>query len=223
MADLQNNLYSTSYSTSAPHTTTLGQRNGRNDGPHHKKRAAHMTNHRHLWRTARTLEDLGELTARWLEGSVTYLPAYYSTGPAEETGPLVPTLATLNRAGYFTTDSQPGDPLTGGYGQRAFVTGFCDEALLARIETLILGTDLIAVTTPPGCDNPTQITVTIDGDSPFTWTGSSLDEDNIRHYYSADCPDAVHTLLNAWQVAVLDPVWGREDLLWGRLDRLGRS
>jgi len=56
------------------------------------------------WSSARTLTDLGELTAQWLEGSLATLAGgAYRGGPDEETGPLVPVLAALNRAGYVTT------------------------------------------------------------------------------------------------------------------------
>lgn len=61
-----------------------------------------------LWRDARTLADLGELTARWLEGTVGSVPGTVpGCGPDEETGPLVAVLATANRAG-FVTSAGPG-------------------------------------------------------------------------------------------------------------------
>ncbi|MFG1826736.1 DUF6919 domain-containing protein [Microbispora bryophytorum] len=175
--------------------------------------------HSHLWKNARTLTDLGELTAKWLEGTISYSPTY-GDGPDSETAPLIPVLAAANRAGYLTDFSQPGVPLADGYGQRAAVAGFADEQLVERIKTAILGTDLVAVVTPPGWDSPTQIPVTIDDGEAFTWAGGALDGPDIVHLYGEDCPAALEALLGAWQIDVLDPVWGRQDLLWGRLARV---
>jgi hypothetical protein len=182
-----------------------------------------MTDDRHLWLTAQTLEDLGNLTAQWLEGTIAYLPAYYGDAPDEETAPLIATLATANRAGFLTTDSQPGQPLEDGSGQRAWVHGFGSENTCDKIRAACLGTDLIVIYTPPYCDNPTQIVVTIDDHAEFTWTGATLDEANIEHYYGADCPLALDALLTAWQIDIIDPVWGRNDLLWPTLDTAWRS
>ncbi|MEW2493746.1 hypothetical protein AB0942_09385 [Streptomyces nodosus] len=167
-----------------------------------------------LWRPARTLNDLGRLTAGWLEGSITYLPADYGDGPEEETAPLISVLAEANRNGYVTVFSQPGLAFPGGDAQRAAVGGFCDENLARRIEAAVLRTDLIALVTRPGGDSPSRIPVTIDGGEPFTWIGNPLDSYEISHHYGRDCPHALDALTAAWQVEVFDPRWGREDVLW---------
>lgn len=62
------------------------------------------------WRAARSIADLGHLTALWLEGEVASHPscATPNFGPDEETAHLVPVLAAANRAGYLTDNSQPG-------------------------------------------------------------------------------------------------------------------
>lgn len=182
-----------------------------------------MNKDRSLWHTARTLEDLGNLTAQWLEGAITHLPAYYGDAPDEETQTLIPHLAAYNRAGFLTTDSQPGEPLEDGCGQRAWVSGFCTEDTCDKIRAACLGTDLIVIYTPPYCDNATQIVITIDDHAEFTWAGGTLDEANIEHYYGEDCPAALDALKSAWQIDVIDPVWGRNDLLWATLDTAWRS
>lgn len=92
--------------------------------------AVGITWDRRQWRDADSLAAIGELTARWLEGTLAYQPEDFSTEPAPETRPVVPVLAALNRAGYVTTNSQPGAALRTGSGQRAFVTGHCDELSL---------------------------------------------------------------------------------------------
>ncbi len=65
---------------------------------------------RSLWAAARSLADLGELTALWLDGSIASQPGYY--GPCdvdEDDAPgLTDTLILLNRAGYVTFGSQAG-------------------------------------------------------------------------------------------------------------------
>jgi Helix-turn-helix domain len=85
------------------------------------------------WRSAATLHDLGVLTARWLDGDIAFLPSYGAAGPDPETEELVPMLAPLNRAGFVTTNSQPGVPAEDGSCQRAFIEGFCDDELASAI------------------------------------------------------------------------------------------
>ncbi len=91
---------------------------------------------RGAWQAARTLADLGELTARWLEGSIGSEPGYCGR-PAEETEDLVPVLAKLNRAGFVTSGSQPGLIEPGARGtlaeQRAAVDGFAGPELAFRL------------------------------------------------------------------------------------------
>ena len=93
---------------------------------------------RRAWEAARTLADLGELTAQWLEGTIASQPAYTpGCGPDPETAPLIPVLACCNRAGYVTNCSQPGETGTGFDGaaweQRAAVEGFASPAVAGRI------------------------------------------------------------------------------------------
>lgn len=90
---------------------------------------------RRRWKSARTIADLGELMALWLEGEIASRPGYQPRfGPDEETGHLVPTLAALCRAGYVTTCSQPGFAGTGANGlwweQRAAVELVVTDAVL---------------------------------------------------------------------------------------------
>ena len=46
---------------------------------------------RKLWAQTRTLADLGELTAQWLEGRIASVPGYCGS-PADETASLAPVL-----------------------------------------------------------------------------------------------------------------------------------
>ncbi|MCX4682647.1 hypothetical protein OG413_46740 [Streptomyces sp. NBC_01433] len=94
---------------------------------------------RRRWTSARTVTDLGELMALWLEGEIASRPGYAARyGPDEETEYLVPSLAALCRAGYITTQSQPGSAGTGENGlwweQRAAVElVVADPELLPRL------------------------------------------------------------------------------------------
>lgn len=175
--------------------------------------------HAHLWRQTQTLLGLGELMALWLEGTITYQPGYMrGAGPDEETADLVEVLAAVNRAGYFTTCSQPGVPFQGAEAQRAAVEGFCDEEIAARIQAALLPTDLVLFLAPPHSGRGVQICVTMDNGEPFTWIGGALTDESIDHLFAPDLqPAALAALHGAWQVTILDPHWGRNDVLWPAL------
>lgn len=142
------------------------------------------------WRAARTLADLGELTARWLEGTIasipTVMPGY---GPDEETADLIPVLAACNRAGYVTTDSQPGEKPGRGHDgrlwtQRAAVQGFAGAATVAALRACTAGTPLIVLPGRPasqyGLRPGNLIPVTLAGDQENTWLGYHLDHRDIE-------------------------------------------
>jgi len=169
------------------------------------------------WKAAKSVKDLGELTARWLEGDVKYQPGYFGE-PAEETIPLVEFLASVNRAGFYTTNSQPGEPIKDWSGQRACVEGFCQEQLAKKISSALLKTDLVMIATPPGAASDVQICITIDDDKECTWVGGPTELGPIVDLYDDELDAlALAALLTAWQVCIIDPVWGRNDLLWTRL------
>ncbi len=172
------------------------------------------------WAEARTLGDLGELTARWLEGSVKYQPAWEGARPDAETEPLVPVLVATNRGGFVTHFSQPGGSFDLGQGQeRAAVAGFGTEEMIGRLQDAALGTDLVVLAYPPGGGlNGLQLPIGIMDGVPRTWAGAEMSATAIEEYYGQDChPDAVATLRDAWQATLIDPRWGRNDLLWDRL------
>src|ERR1035438_8169724 len=90
---------------------------------------------RKRWASARTLPDLGELTALWLEGEIGKAPGY-DDGPAPETRDLIPVLAAANRAGFITSGSQPGS-LSEYSDQRAAVEGFAAPETLDRLRSAL--------------------------------------------------------------------------------------
>ena len=123
------------------------------------------------WETAKSFKDLGELTARWLEGAEIEHPGYAGGGADPETLPLIPDLVELNRSAFVTGCSQPGQPMTNGSGQRAFVEGFCREDVARHIAALGLWTDLIVIAFPPGFEVARSIPITIDNYRPYLWGG----------------------------------------------------
>ncbi len=170
---------------------------------------------RGVWRQATTLEAAGELTARWLEGGSSYQPGHLAAGFDEETGPIAGALAELNRNGLFTKESQPG-LLTASAAQRQYVTGFCGPSLAGELLALSTRTELVTVAHAPGEASSAAIPVTLAGTEVTTVLGSSenpVDDDQISDW-ADETNDALALLLaDSWYVEILDPVWGRKDVL----------
>jgi hypothetical protein len=166
------------------------------------------------WRSARSLEEIGELVAQWLEGHLLYQPAYLAPGPAAETSGLIPVLAAINRKGLVTRNSQPGRALQDGYGQRAWVTGFCTQKTLWQLEDLVLPTELVLIASPPLAGWSIGVPITIVGGRANTHGCQRLDLQGIQFLYGADLPAGVAALSESWQVDLIDPSWGRDSLLW---------
>jgi hypothetical protein len=177
-----------------------------------------------LWRGARTLADLGELTARWLEGTIGSVPCTMpGYGPDEETRPLVSVLAAANRAGFVTNFSQPGEN-DSGWVQRAAVYGFASPATFRAITAAAADADLIITgARADAADWGTRLVVTIDNGQETTWVGDAWPREEIQGSYGDCCdPAAVEALCQAWQVTLIDPQWGPSDHLWAVLRTLGR-
>jgi hypothetical protein len=170
---------------------------------------------RGVWRQATTLEAAGELTARWLEGGSSYQPGHFAAGSDDETKPIAAALAELNRNGLFTKESQPG-LRAGGAAQRQYVTGFCSAVTAGSLLALSTRTELVTVAHAPGEASSAAIPVTLAGTEITTVLGSSenpVEEDQIRDW-ADETNDALALLLaDSWYVEILDPVWGRNDVL----------
>lgn len=180
------------------------------------------------WLSARTLADLGELTAQWLEGRLNYNPTYGD--PAPETSELIPVLAAANRAGFVTHMSQPGEPRdVHGSAQRADVSGYCAPEAFARLMAAASGADLIITAGRAlGASEERKFgpffTITLDEGEEFTWDGLALSRSILDDSYGWDChPKVVDELFAAWQVTLIDPVWGRNDVLWPVLQAFADS
>ncbi|MGN7149579.1 DUF6919 domain-containing protein [Arthrobacter sp. SAFR-179] len=170
---------------------------------------------RGVWRQATTLEAAGELTARWLEGGSSYQPGHFAAGSDDETKPIAAALAELNRNGLFTRESQPGIRV-GDAAQRQYVTGFCSAGTAGSLLALSTRTELVTVAHAPGEASSAAIPVTLAGPEITTVLGSSenpVEEDQIRDW-ADETNDALALLLaDSWYVEILDPVWGRNDVL----------
>jgi hypothetical protein len=182
---------------------------------HHGRNLAHA----HRWHQAATLADLGELTAQWLTGAIGYLPGYFGGSPDAETDGLTHLLAAVNRAGFVTNFSQPGD-VDGDWVQRAAVSGFCSAATAQRLQEAALDTDLVVIASDPIYRAYSQIPVTREGQRENTWIGAGADDDELDDTYEQEVGSAaLAALKGAWQLDIFDSAWGRNDVLWPWLQR----
>jgi hypothetical protein len=167
------------------------------------------------WRHARSISDLGELGARWLGGDLRWSPRYQAATSDEETVPLIPMLAEINRLGFWTTMTQPG-LFSGSLAQRAYISGYCTEATANAIQGGLLASDLLAVALPATIagDSSLQVPITRDGMSESTWGGAFEAVDEWRDDLG---DDVVAVIKRAWAVGITDLTWGRQDVLWPAL------
>lgn len=178
-----------------------------------------------IWSNARSIGDLGGAMAGWLEGHIATHPGC-SAGPDDETLPLVPVLARLNRRGYVTTLSQPGME-TFGYGdewaQRACVEGWIsvNDPLLPRIIRAARAAGLIVSAYGAGrAVGPRDgLTVSRWGEESRLGCGGRVSWFRRRVEWRGTGRRAHRQLAREGvALAVIDPVWGRDDVLWPVLD-----
>lgn len=162
------------------------------------------------WVHAVSLEELGELVARWLGGDLS--ASLSQDGPPDdETEPLISTLVEMNRTGYWTDQSQPGQA-DGSYFQRAHVSGYCSESVANAICAAAVGTELVVLALPALHDSCIQIPISRWSRIEYTWAGGHTSvEEGLGGQIS---PQALAEVATSWRVEVVDPSWGRDDLLW---------
>ncbi|WP_043271970.1 hypothetical protein [Streptomyces sp. CT34] len=176
-----------------------------------------------VWRAARSFEELAALTAEWLEGRLSGHPNGHHDGPDPETIPLVPVLAQANRGGFLTEGSQPGELAHhegAPWHQRAFVSGFAGPGLAATVNELACRAGLVTrVYLPAGRPmlEGGSVDVTRWGSRINTGIGDFLKPRSVRRTFPGCHADALCGVIGAWQVTVVDPEWGRNDLLWPTL------
>ena len=179
-----------------------------------------------LWRAARTMADLGDLTARWLEGSVGFRPGYQPRcGPDPETEHLVPVLAAANRSGFVTEGSQPGLDVVGVDGsrwtQRAAVTGFTDDQrVVEQLRAAALHHGLtyeVCVADQSRARPSADTTVTWRDGEAVTGFGGPISRRDVRTIWHGCHRAAVDLMVNAWQITLTDRQVGRNSVLWPAL------
>lgn len=160
------------------------------------------------WTDCRTLDDLGECTALWLEGRIARMPAYGGPVDYDDFVPgAVAILAAVNRAGYVTTNSQPG---TARYGTTADVHGFTyPGATWPRL--LADRFDVTVWTSPPALEGAeAEAAVHAWQENHSGYPGMDAEEIDV---WFRDChPDALWSAFTAWQVTIWDPTPACNDL-----------
>lgn len=157
------------------------------------------------WANARTLRDLGDITALWLTGEVSSTPGY--CGPVDVDEDIAPgitdALIALNKAGLPTWDSRgafegriyPGSPEETWGKVEATVDLFADAGGLDWITGVLSSTPFEFHLGPPGLGDRSVEYLSHD------WAG-----------YGLCHPDLVAAVCGAWQVHIFDPVPGRNTL-----------
>lgn len=161
------------------------------------------------WQEARTYSEICELTAQFIEGRSPFIPGYDSV-PDEETEEITGYLAAMNRAGFLTTGSQPGE-----HEQRAFVNGFAHEHVARRIARVTLYTDLYVLAAPPWAVGGYHIPVGLIDFRPCIWSGFSSAE--FEWFEEVCSTEVMRELVQTWSISAIDLSWGRKDYLWQNL------
>lgn len=180
-----------------------------------------------IWSDARSIGDLGGAMAGWLEGRVADRPGYGNgrpCAPDDETANLVPVLARLCRRGWVTTNSQPGAD-EAPWRQRAGVEGFiaADGPLLPRVVRAARAARLIVSAHGPGrAVGPRRgfVATRWNGEPCFGFGGRQSRYGARVEMIGVGRDARRDVLRHGVLLAVIDPVWGRDDVLWDLLDRL---
>ncbi|MCM3884164.1 hypothetical protein [Frankia sp. R82] len=176
------------------------------------------------WRSATSLDDLGELTARWLLGDIPAIPGQAGR-PDLETAEIRDALVTLNRGGLVTTMSQPQAAGT-GWRQRAAVTGLASADVARRLETACRRAGLGVGVVSPGerhrwhRDSSRAATVGEIRGSVSVLVGAVESTHALRLLWGPHLSrSGLAVVLGACEVFAYDPEWTRSGLLWDTLTR----
>jgi hypothetical protein len=162
------------------------------------------------WAEAGSVSRLRELAARFVEGKLRARPHYFGAMVDSETEGLTGALAAINRAGLLTDNSQPGEEID-GWAQRAWISGFATETVIDTLLAGCLDTDLLVLALPPGMAQGARVCISRDGQKESTWSGAF--EPLLELYFNGS-EKLTSELVELWCVDIIDPVWGRNDLLW---------
>lgn len=170
---------------------------------------------RSSWKRARDFDELCELGARFVEGRERCFPGWGAPRLDAESGPLVPVLAALNRAGFLTLASQPGTPAgVDGCEQRAFASGFCRAADAPALRRLG------ARGFRRGDPSRAGVAVSRKRGRARVLAGHNAFEEELALFRGVLGAQALAELERGAYWSIWDPVWGREEWLWRRLARV---
>ncbi|MFF7258609.1 DUF6919 domain-containing protein [Streptomyces microflavus] len=184
------------------------------------------------WRSAENLQELGHLVASWLIGDLASQPGYQpNCGPDEETQHLIPVLVAVNRLGFVTDGSQPA---FAGYGydnhwweQRAAVSGVVDDPQLR--DRLVAAAEVAGLTVVQHDMTPRRhaegVPVTRSLGRARTHFGRFLPVRDLRTVWQPEIIGrrTFEKVAAAWQLTLIDPEWGRDDVLWEALAEVVRQ
>lgn len=167
------------------------------------------------WNKARTVNDLGNLMADWLEGRIPKRPGYYGSVTDAETSSILPILVRACRAGFVTDNSQPGEdkPAFDGrrWVQRAAVDGWVGSPDL--YQRLVSGARRMGLIV---ADGRPVICTEWDG-QPHTSFGGRLSGRDLRTTWDGVSREAFAAIQQAPRLTIIDPQWGPSDRLWNLL------
>ena len=172
------------------------------------------------WAAARTLADLGELTARWLTGDLASQPGYYGRVDVDEDDApgLTAALVALNLAGVVTNSSQAGYDGTGYDGKRwtqhAWVSAHTDPS---TSEWLAMEATAAGFEVTEWTRGMSRRTVTYRAGRSYTEDGP-IGRSDLHCMYDGVGRGAWRDLLGAVHVSIVDPVPGR-NIMWAWLEQ----
>lgn len=179
---------------------------------------------RALWRAAASFDALCELGARFAEGSIQHFPGWGWSCLDEESIPLEPDLARLNRAGLLTTCSQPGcEDAARELAQRAFVSGFASRACIDRLLVVEREAGLHVLVLEPGASLAERVPVTIEHGAARVELGGPAHEAELACFEDDVRPELLALLARTPYVAAWDEHWGASTQLWDALRGLARD
>jgi hypothetical protein len=170
-----------------------------------------------FWREPTNVRELALVGALYIRGYLRSQPAYQPGAPVDdETFDLIPALVAANRAGFFTTGSQPGDD---EHDMKAYVTGFADEPTMLALRNLLLdsGLDYRIRRTSAGSDHDNEYS-----NRRIRWGVDS--PSNVESFYGTVCNEqAVEALLDAYQIVIEDPEVGNNARVWRLLEEFAAA
>lgn len=160
------------------------------------------------WRKAASLEEIGALVIRWLDGQDRVLP-WHMGPPDPETAEIREPLRALNLRGLVTTNSQPGVPLgADGWEQRAWVHLLASPASAWSLAVRAENAGLIVLCEGIRPLPHERVPITLRPDRRVNTSTDGAWEELFL-------PGRARAVArNAWEVTLIDPVWGRQDFLW---------